>query len=145
MSPAPAPVRSSTRTVVEIAQEAGERFEEAAAHLRSLDEFASFQLGAGGPVPMERLSPGVVAWASQLRWAPLASKSAGAELVYLIAPRSSSRASPIRVGSPSRVRLRVSPIDGPGTALLALSAGALPSKVQTYVRRLAKVLQAGDE
>ena len=140
MSPSVTPRRSPSRTVVEIAQEAGERFEEAAAHLRALDEFSGLELGAGGPVSIERLSPGVVAWASRLRW-----RSSEAELVYLLAPASSSRAPPLQLPGRARVQLRIGPIDGPGTALLAISPARLPRPVDAYVRRLAKVLQAGDE
>ena len=52
----------------DLAEGAGERFEEATDHAQQLREFAGFRLGPTVQVPMADVTPGAIAWSRTLSW-----------------------------------------------------------------------------
>jgi hypothetical protein len=71
-----------TRTALELAEEAGDQFDEACEHARQAPGLKGITLGPSLSVPMARLQPGRLAWSREVR-----AEEGRAELYYVLDPR----------------------------------------------------------
>jgi hypothetical protein len=78
---APGSATSSTRTILELAEDAEDRFDEACEHARQAPVHAGLRLGPSLSVPMARLRAGRLAWTREVHGA-----GGRAELCYVLDP-----------------------------------------------------------
>ncbi|MCI4354600.1 MAG: hypothetical protein L3K06_04470, partial [Thermoplasmata archaeon] len=84
------PTEAPSRPELDIAEEAGERFDEACEHARRGAEHARLDLGISVPVPMSRLLAGRLAWSREISGA-----DGKGTLYYVLEPKGGGRDIPI--------------------------------------------------
>ena len=117
------------RTGLELAEEAGERFDEACEHARRGAEHARLELGPTLPVPMSRLKPGRLAWSREIVGA-----DGTGELYYVLEPKGSGREVPITGLPKDRIACDLRTSGPPAARLIGVvSGGAVPTGFGIFV------------
>ena len=145
--PAPNATEAATgRALLELADEAGERFDEACEHARLELGGDAFRLGPALPLPIARLRPGRLAWSREL-----SAPEGTAQVYYVLDPPTGPRGRereelPVVDLVPAQILVDVRPAGSSPVRLLGVagSQGA-PRRLSEFVRSVADELASDRE